>query len=428
MASTRRRRPAAPRDRRLRRRRQVDADRAAAATTPRQILADQLEHVEEASGAAAATASVDLSLLDRRPARRARAGHHDRRRLPLLRDARSATFIIADTPGHVQYTRNMVTGASTADLADRARRRAQRRASSSPAPRVHRVAARHPAPRRRRQQDGPRRLRRGGLRRDRARVLRRSRAASASRDIAFIPISALHGDNVVDRSERDAVVRRRAALLEHLETRRRSPTTATSTTCASRCSGSSATDDTDYRGYAGQVAGGVAAPGRRGRSCCRPARARAIARIDTFDGPARRGVRADVGDAAARRRHRRLARRPDLRRRRRARRSRARSRRRLLDDRRAAARRRALRDQALDARTARAIVDEVVDRVDVAHARRADAGAAELGAQRHRPRAPAHRRKPLAFDPYARNRATGSFILIDEATNDTVGAGMITPA
>jgi bifunctional enzyme CysN/CysC len=33
--------------------------------------------------------------------------------------------------------------------------------------------------------------------------------------------------------------------------------------------------------------------------------------------------------------------------------------------------------------------------------------------------------KPLAFDPYARNRATGSFILIDETTNDTVGAGMI---
>src|SRR3712207_9567867 len=27
------------------------------------------------------------------------------------------TFVLADTPGHVQYTRNMVTGASTADLA-----------------------------------------------------------------------------------------------------------------------------------------------------------------------------------------------------------------------------------------------------------------------------------------------------------------------
>ena len=31
--------------------------------------------------------------------------------------------------------------------------------------------------------------------------------------------------------------------------------------------------------------------------------------------------------------------------------------------------------------------------------------------------------EPLAVDPYARNRATGAFILIDEATNETVGAG-----
>ena len=32
---------------------------------------------------------------------------------------------------------------------------------------------------------------------------------------------------------------------------------------------------------------------------------------------------------------------------------------------------------------------------------------------------------PLFFDEYSRNRATGSFILIDEATNRTAGAGMI---
>jgi bifunctional enzyme CysN/CysC len=31
----------------------------------------------------------------------------------------------------------------------------------------------------------------------------------------------------------------------------------------------------------------------------------------------------------------------------------------------------------------------------------------------------------LVFDPYAENRWTGAFILIDSATNDTVGAGMI---
>ena len=33
--------------------------------------------------------------------------------------------------------------------------------------------------------------------------------------------------------------------------------------------------------------------------------------------------------------------------------------------------------------------------------------------------------RPLFVDPYGLNRATGSFILIDEATNQTVAAGMI---
>jgi sulfate adenylyltransferase subunit 1 len=33
--------------------------------------------------------------------------------------------------------------------------------------------------------------------------------------------------------------------------------------------------------------------------------------------------------------------------------------------------------------------------------------------------------KPLYYDPYRRNRITGSIILIDEASNITVGAGMI---
>ena len=36
--------------------------------------------------------------------------------------------------------------------------------------------------------------------------------------------------------------------------------------------------------------------------------------------------------------------------------------------------------------------------------------------------------EPLAVDPYAENRETGAFILIDEATNDTVGAGMVIAA
>jgi sulfate adenylyltransferase subunit 1 len=33
--------------------------------------------------------------------------------------------------------------------------------------------------------------------------------------------------------------------------------------------------------------------------------------------------------------------------------------------------------------------------------------------------------QPIAADAYAENRATGSFIVVDEATNDTVAAGMI---
>jgi sulfate adenylyltransferase subunit 1 len=33
--------------------------------------------------------------------------------------------------------------------------------------------------------------------------------------------------------------------------------------------------------------------------------------------------------------------------------------------------------------------------------------------------------EPLAVDPYAQNHATGAFILIDESTNETVGAGMV---
>ena len=89
-------------------------------------------------------------------------------------------FIIADTPGHIQYTRNMVTGASTADLALVLRRRPQGHRRAEPAARVPRHAARRAAPRAVRQQDGPGRLRRGGLRGDPRRVQRRSRRGCAS--------------------------------------------------------------------------------------------------------------------------------------------------------------------------------------------------------------------------------------------------------
>jgi bifunctional enzyme CysN/CysC len=70
--------------------------------------------------------------------RRARAGHHDRRGVPLLRHGRRK-FIVADCPGHEQYTRNMATGASTADLAvvlvDARKGCCRRRAGTATSPR-----------------------------------------------------------------------------------------------------------------------------------------------------------------------------------------------------------------------------------------------------------------------------------------------------
>ena len=82
----------------------------------KQILTDQLEQVEEASRRRGGKGDVDLSLLvDGLRAEREQGITIDVAYRYFATPRR--TFIIADTPGHVQYTRNMVTGASTADLA-----------------------------------------------------------------------------------------------------------------------------------------------------------------------------------------------------------------------------------------------------------------------------------------------------------------------
>jgi sulfate adenylyltransferase subunit 1 (EFTu-like GTPase family) len=77
-------------------------------------------------------------------------------------------------------------------------------------------------------------------------------------------------------------------------------------------------------------------------------------------------------------------------------------------------------------RSVRAIVDELVALTDI-HSLEDVPGPSRLelndiGIVRLR------LSEPLAVDPYAENRETGAFILIDEATNDTVGAGMIISA
>jgi bifunctional enzyme CysN/CysC/sulfate adenylyltransferase subunit 1 len=76
-------------------------------------------------------------------------------------------------------------------------------------------------------------------------------------------------------------------------------------------------------------------------------------------------------------------------------------------------------------RTARVVVDEIEHRIDIntlEHEPTAQLGLNEIGRVRLRVST------PLIVDPYSRNRTTGSFIVVDESTNDTVGAGMILSA
>ncbi len=115
-------------------------------------------------------------------------------------------FIIADTPGHVQYTRNMVTGASHGEPFHRARRCARSASSSKAAatPTSRRCCA----------------FRISSSRSTRWTSSAGARSASSKsatqfeeflprldiKDVKFIPISALNGDNVVDAVPEHAVV------------------------------------------------------------------------------------------------------------------------------------------------------------------------------------------------------------------------------
>jgi len=74
-------------------------------------------------------------------------------------------------------------------------------------------------------------------------------------------------------------------------------------------------------------------------------------------------------------------------------------------------------------RSARAVVDEVRYRIDVNTLHR-DENAESLGLN-DIGRLLLRISSPLLVDEYRTNRATGSFILIDETTNETVGAGMV---
>ena len=144
-----------------RRRRQVDADRPAAAGL--EVAARRPRRGRPRAR-------------HRRPARRARAGHHDRRRLPLLRHRAALVHPrrhARPRPLHAQHGHRRVDGGPRA----RAGRRAQGAAGAVAAARLSGRAARHPASGGVREQDGPGRRSRRRVPGDRDRVRRARRAA-----------------------------------------------------------------------------------------------------------------------------------------------------------------------------------------------------------------------------------------------------------
>jgi sulfate adenylyltransferase large subunit len=332
-------------------------------------------------------------------------------------------FIIADTPGHEQYTRNMVTGASTADvsivLVDARKgvsQQTRRHAYISALLRIpHLVICVN-------------KMDLVGYDEVVFEEVVDELTDWAARldipDVSFIPISALHGDNVVERSvEMDWY--RGAPLLYHLEHVVIAPdrNLADVRFPVQYVIRPMRDEHHDYRGYAGQVAGGVLAPGDEVVVLPGGQRTR-IQAIDSFDGE--RQVAFPTMSVTLR-----LADELDV------------SRGDMIvgrEDPPVAAREldamvcwmggEPLRPGARYAikhttRDARAVVDSLECRVDVDTLVSTPAQQLELNAiGRVRLRTSA----PLMVDRYRRNRTTGSFILIDEAANDTVGAGMIVSA
>jgi bifunctional enzyme CysN/CysC len=389
----------------------------------KQIFIDQLEAVEEASRRQGFDRTELALLTDGLRAEREQGITIDVAYRYFATPAR--TFIIADTPGHVQYTRNMVTGASTADLAIvlvDARKglveQSRRHASIASLLRIrHLVVAVN-------------KMDLVGFSSERFDEIRGEFLAfAADLDLlgepVFVPISALHGDNVVDRSERTPWYTG-PSLLEHLE---QVPVSDARSATGLRFPVQwvirpQSDDHHDYRGYAGQVAGGIVRPGDE--VVVLPSGQRTlVAAVETLDGPLPeagpgRSVTVHLADDVDVSRGCLLAAPDDPP---------------IVGDE-LVATVCWMAEQPLALRrpyalkhttsTVRALVTGVLDELDVNTGAR-DAGATTLGLNALG-RIALRTTAPLAYDPYARNRATGSFILIDEATNATVAAGMLQPA
>jgi sulfate adenylyltransferase large subunit len=407
----------------------------------KQVFEDQLEHVAQASARRGGSGTLDLALLTDGLRAEREQGITIDVAYRYFATARRR-FIIADCPGHQQYTRNMVTGASTADVAVvliDARRgvleQSKRHAFISALLGIPQMVV---AINKMDLVDYSRE-RYEELVEDFEAFARKLRGGKNPRSTqtSYIPISALEGDNVVERSPRMEWYEGQPLLefLEEVEVAYDHPNDKQArfpVQWVIRPSNGAAhgvpanevpahSNRGDYRGYAGQLASGALRVGEEVVALPSGLRTR-IAAIDTFEGEldeaqapmsvtlrledeldVSRGeliCRAEEAPTVSRELQADVC---------------------WLNERPLRAGSRYVIKHTT--RGATAIVDELQDVVDVHTLERASApeqlALNDIGSVRLRTST------PLAFDSYRSNRRTGSFILIDEATNETVGAGMV---
>jgi bifunctional enzyme CysN/CysC len=386
------------------------------------IFEDQLEHVEAVSKRRG-DEYVDLSLLtDGLRAEREQGITIDVAHRYFATPARS--FVIMDCPGHVQYTRNMVTGASTADLA------------------IILIDARHGVVEQTRRHSiltsllgvphlvvCVNKMDLVDYSEERFKEIREDFESFAARlnlhDVTFLPISALKGDNVVDRTP-DLGWFEGPTLLHHLENvytasddNRIDVRFPVQYVIRPRT-----TEYHDYRGYAGTVAGGVLRVGDEivvlpsGLSST-------ITGIDSADGPLTEAVPGAAvtilladdlsvtrGDMICRPHNR-----PRV----------------VQDheamlcwlDSNAQLQTNKLYTLKHTTRSTRAKVSEVRYVLDISELHRKEPTGPL--AMNDIARVVIHTAEPLLRDDYEHNRVTGSFILVDESTGATAAAGMLLP-
>ena len=386
----------------------------------KQIFQDQMDAIEEASKRRG-TDYVDLALLtDGLRAEREQGITIDVAYRYFATPRRK--FVLADTPGHIQYTRNMVTGASTADIA------------------LILVDARHGVLEQTRRHSFLASLlqvphlvlcvnkmdlvdwseeRYDEIVED----FRGFASRLAIHDLRFVPVSALEGDNIVDESDRMPWYNGPSVLhlLEdiHIGSDRNMIDCRFPVQYVVR---PHTLEHQDYRGYAGTIAGGVWKPGDEVVVLPSGFESK-IASIDTADGSLTEAypdmavimrLEDDIdisrGDMISRRNNRPnvgqdieamvcwMGETPALR----------------------PGMKLAIKHTT---RWARTIVKEIQYRLDINTLHREE-GAGELNLNEIG-RISLRTTQPLLYDDYRRNRTTGSFILVDEANNNTLGAGMI---